>query len=125
MNTQALRKLNMALMLAMVIVVGCAFNSTDTVIKRQSNSETIEYGKSRKFVKEGITVVYLTGSPYEIGFTNGKLCKDEIEEANRPFFEKYELLIQNPNNLWLRMSKKLEDHVPEEYIEEMHGIYWI
>jgi len=38
---------------------------------------------------------------------------------------KYELLIQNPNNLWLRMSKKLEDHVPEEYIEEMHGIYWI
>ena len=96
-----------------------------TVIKRQSNSETIEYGKSRKFVKEGIAVVYLTGSPYEIGFANGKLCKDEIEEANRPFFEKYELLIQNPNNLWLRMSKKLEDHVPEEYIEEMHGIYWI
>jgi hypothetical protein len=75
MNTQALRKLNMALMLAMLIVAGCAFNSTDTVIKRQSNSETIEYGTSRKFVKEGITVVYRRDHPMRSDLPTGNYVK--------------------------------------------------
>ena len=41
----------MSLMLAMLIVADCAFNSTDTVIKKQSNSETIEYGNPKLWEK--------------------------------------------------------------------------
>jgi len=104
MNNQVIRKAFSALGLAMLLVVGCSSNSIDTVIKRQSNSKVIEYGKSRKYVKRGIAVVYLTGTPYEIGFAHGKLCRNEIKEANRPFFESYERLIQNPKNQWLSLS---------------------
>ena len=38
-------------MLAMLLVADCAFNSTDTVIKKQSNSETIEYGNPKLWEK--------------------------------------------------------------------------
>jgi hypothetical protein len=45
--------------------------------------EEIDYFKlSRKYKKAGIHIVYLTGSPYEIGLAHEKLCKNEILTAN-------------------------------------------
>ena len=122
MNNQIILKATVALGLAILIVAGCSINGTDTLKNGQSNNEIVEYGKSKKYVKNGITVVYLTGTPYEIGLAHGKLCKDEINEANKSFIEIYESLIQNPKNQWLSLSKELEKKIPVEYLEEMKGI---
>ncbi|MGI9569346.1 MAG: hypothetical protein ACR2PH_06330, partial [Desulfobulbia bacterium] len=116
MNNQIILKVSVALGLAFLMVAGCSINGTDTVKNRQPNNEIIEYGKSKKYVKNGITVVYLTGTPYKIGFAHGKLCKDEINKANKPFFEIYESLIHNPQDQWLSFSKKLEKTIPVEYL---------
>ena len=45
--------------------------------------ETAHFHQSKKYIKHGVTVVYLTGTPYEIGFAHGKLCKNEIMAANQ------------------------------------------
>ena len=43
--------------------------------------ETAHFHRSKKYIKHGVTVVYLTGTPYEIGLAHGKLCKNEIMDA--------------------------------------------
>ena len=48
------------------------------------------YGNSKKYLKNGVTVVYLAGTPYEIGLAHGKLCKKEIEELNARFFNLFD-----------------------------------
>ena len=86
-------------------------------------SEIIKFGKSKKIVKNGITVVYLSGSPYEIGFAHGKLCKEDILKAHEYHFRVYD----NRKNIesmkgWMKTAREIEKHSPEEYIEEMRGI---
>ena len=88
----------------------------------QPIEEAGHFNLSKKYIKAGITVVYLTGSPYEIGLAHGKLCKNEILTANKPFFDIYEKISLDPQNKWLEISRKLEKHIPKEYVEEMRGI---
>jgi predicted choloylglycine hydrolase len=88
----------------------------------QPIEEVGNHNFSKKYIKSGITVVYLTGSPYEIGFAHGKLCRKEILEINRPIFEYYQKLTDDSKSKWLSLSRSLEKHIPTEYIEEMQGI---
>ena len=88
----------------------------------QTFVETGSYGKSKKYLKNGITVVYLTGTPYEIGFAHGKLCKNEILEANKQIFDLYKVLLNHPESQWLKKSRWLENFIPKEYLNEMRGI---
>ena len=106
-----------------IAISGCGPHKTKLQdILSQPVEVTGHYKLSKKYTKAGITVVYLTGSPYEIGFANGKLCKNEIWTANKPFFDIYEKASLDPQNKWLSVAKKLGKHIPEEYLEEMRGI---
>ena len=105
-----------------IALSGCGPHKTNLQdMLSQPIEVTGHYKHSKKYTKAGITVVYLTGSPYEIGFANGKLCKNEILRANKPFLDIYEKVSLDPQNKWLEVSKKLEIHIPEEYLEEMRG----
>lgn len=88
----------------------------------QPIEEADHFKLSKKYIKAGTTVVYLTGSPYEIGLAHGKLCKNEILTANKPYFDIYEKISLDAQNKWLDISRKLEKHIPKEYVEEMRGI---
>jgi len=106
-----------------IALFGCGLHKTNLQdIINQPTEVISNYKLSKKYTRAGITVVYLTGSPYEIGFANGKLCKNEILTANKPFFDIYEKVSLDPQNKWLEVSKKLEIHIPKEYVEEMRGI---
>lgn len=114
----------------LIVIIAFIYCGSGCTPKTQIAQETIDhtitesdvYGKGRKYIKSGITVVYLTGLPYEIGFAHGKLCIREIKEVNKPFFEAYDRLEQNPASNWLKLSRGLEKNIPEEYVEEMRGI---
>jgi len=80
------------------------------------------FNRSKKYIKAGITVVYLTGTAYEIGFAHGKLCKDEIINVNKIYWDYYDHLKKLPDGKWLSLSRDLERYIPEEYILEMKGI---
>lgn len=106
-----------------IAISGCGpQKSSIQDILNQPIEKTGQYKLSKKYIRAGITVVYLTGSPYEIGLANGKLCKNEIWAANKPFFDIYEKASLDPQNEWLRLSKNLEQYIPKEYLEEMRGI---
>jgi len=122
LKNQIFRKSHLALGLTLILTIGCTFNPPTVVKETRSTTEVKEYGKSKKYKKNGITVVYLTGMPYEIGFAHGKLSKTEIRSVNKPFLELYDRLQKDPNNKWLKLSHQLEKNIPEEYIEEMRGI---
>lgn len=87
----------------------------------QSIEEVGHFNSSKKYKKSGITIVYLTGSPYEIGLAHGKLCREEILEINKPIFEFYNGMSEESKHWWSK-TENLEKQIPAEYIEEMHGI---
>ena len=108
---------------ATLLISGCATKTKSVEnLLNQPTTEISVFHQSRKYVKAGITVVYLTGTPYEIGLAHGKLFKKEIMEANRSFLWIYEKLSYNSQNQWLKVSKNLEKQIPMEYREEMRGI---
>ncbi|MGD9335657.1 MAG: hypothetical protein PVJ50_11800 [Desulfobacterales bacterium] len=73
------------------VISGCGHQKIDVQdLLSQPIEEAGHFNVSQKYIKAGITVVYLTGSPYEIGLAHGKLCKNEILTANKPFFDIYE-----------------------------------
>jgi len=80
------------------------------------------FNRSKKYIRAGITVVYLKGTAYEIGFAHGKLCKNEIINVNKIYWDYYDHLKKLPDGKWLSLSRDLERYIPEEYILEMKGI---
>jgi isopenicillin-N N-acyltransferase-like protein len=102
---------------------GCGHQKINAQDLLNQPIEEVEHFKfSKKYIKAGITVVYLTGTPYEIGLAHGKLCKREILEVNRFIFEYYQKISDDPQSQWLTLSRRLEKHIPTEYIDEMRGI---
>ena len=109
--------------IATFAISGCGHQKINIQdLLNQPIEEVGHFKLSKKYIKAGITVVYLAGSPYEIGLANGKLCKNEIMTANKPFLDIYGKVSLDPQNKWLEVSKKLEKHIPKEYLEEMRGI---
>ena len=108
-----------------ILLVLCSCVSKTTVLETSTvqPSEIIKFGKSKKIIKNGITVVYLSGNPYEIGYAHGKLCKEDILQAHEYYFALYD----NRENIesmqgWMKITREVEKYVPKEYIEEMRGI---
>ncbi len=78
---------------------------------------------------EEVPILYLKGTPFEIGYQEGKLLKDKIEKlfsrlykfARRqikiPFFWKFFL-----NYRLDRIYRGMEPFIPEEYKEELRGL---
>ena len=103
-------------------ISGCAYQKINVQDLLNQPIEEVDHFKScSKYKKAGITVVYLTGSPYEIGVAHGKLCREEILEINKPIFELYDSMTEESKHWWSK-AENLEKQIPAEYIAEMHGI---
>lgn len=102
---------------------GCGGNKVNVQdLVNQPIKEGGVFNQSKKYTKAGVTVVYLTGTPYEIGLAHGKLCKDEIRQVNQYCWDAYDKLTNTPDGKWLPLSRSLERYIPQEYIAEMKGI---
>jgi predicted choloylglycine hydrolase len=84
--------------------------------------------KKGKILKkeEGLTVVRLEGSPYEMGYQHGKALRNEIKyfASNlKDLFARYEgILGKLAFPIFRFASKILEKNIPKEFREEMRGI---
>ncbi len=91
----------------------------------QANGDTIIFGKNKKYTNDNIKIVYLQGSPFEIGYAHGKLMKNEIEDHVKFWLHYGKLRFLGTNygiNLLKERAKEVEQHIPSEYLEELHGI---
>ena len=106
-----------------IVLSGCSYKTVNVKdLINQPIQDIITFNQSKRYTKAGITVVYLTGTPYEIGFAHGKLCKNEIMDAHQYCWDAYDKLKNTPDGKWLPLSRSLEGYIPEEYIAEMKGI---
>lgn len=92
-----------------------------------SNMNSCEHGWLRK-EREGWWVMYLEGSPYEVGFAHGLLAQDLMAGQEKAFLERLAELI--PSKFYQRFmlgfvrffNRNLDQNVKEEYREEIFGI---
>jgi len=106
-----------------LVIPGCAPQNINVQgLLNQPIEEIGNFNFSRKYIKAGVTVVYLTGSPYEIGLAHGTLCKREILEVNRQYFEYFNQFLDDSSDKWEDFSKEFKKRIPQEYLEEMRGI---
>jgi len=106
-----------------LVIPGCAPQNINVQgLLNQPIEEIGNFNFSRKYIKAGVTVVYLAGSPYEIGLAHGTLCKREILEVNRQYFEYFNQFLDDSSDKWEDFSKELKKRIPQEYLEEMRGI---
>ena len=108
---------------AVFAISGCGHQKINVQdLLNQPIEEIGHFKSSKKYKKAGITVVFLTGSSYEIGLAHGKLCREEILEINKPIFDLYHGMTAEQKHYWLSKAEKLEKQIPAEYIDELHGI---
>ncbi len=88
--------------------------------------------------KDGLRIVKLSGTPYDIGLQHGKLLKDDIMRIYKIYLKdlvynkwmkEYAILgrggkeaYSNPRKVMTKFAKAMEKNIPEEYIQEMKGI---
>ena len=82
-----------------IITSGCVYQKVNIQdLVNQPIEEMGNYNQSKKYIKAGIKVVYLEGSPYEIGFAHGKLCKNEIKNVNKIYWDYYDYHNKQPDD---------------------------
>src|SRR5690606_30340185 len=76
----------------------------------------------------GLFEMYVSGSPFELGVINGKLCQQQIADQEIAFTEQIKTMIPSANYLkFLKyvigfVNKDLPDYVLPEYQKEIYGI---
>jgi hypothetical protein len=78
------------------------------------------FGRAKFWEKEGIYIVYLEGTPFEMGYQQGKLLKESIRTNVKYSNTEIEKL-GNPESTQ-RILKNIEKALPQEFIEEIKGI---
>lgn len=85
---------------------------------------------------QGNLILHVKGSPYEMGYQQGVLCKESVEKMTIEYPERLTpsmMGFKSDNSMLLSLwplFRKIginrclaaEKHIPEEYREEMHGI---
>ena len=84
-------------------------------------------GRGRLVVKHGARLCTLEGSPYEIGFQHGRLLKGEMGHLMDSVLCAVGIAYTLEKRAWFPdvmrgAFKRLEPHIPEEYLEEMKGL---
>ncbi len=128
----------LALFLILWLIYAVSTRLTDPVIPEASKTEmtrisqgdsshACEHGWLRK-TGDGWWMMYLEGSPYEIGYAHGLLSRELMANQEMAFTERLAELI--PSRFYQRFmlgfvrffNRNLDDHVLPEYREEIYGI---
>lgn len=92
------------------------------------SAEKKVYEKGYLGEKDGILVLHLKGSPYEMGYQHGMLTKHLMEQSKEAFDEAIPPIKGGKVGEWIIKRYlfwklgKMEKYVPEEFIEELKGM---
>jgi len=71
--------------------------------------------------RNGITILHLSGTNYEMGYQHGYFLKNEIREVLRTWLFAFETTSYSYNRL-LEIWNIMDDYLPDEYKDEMQGM---
>ncbi len=69
-------------------------------------------------VKNGVKILHISGTNYEMGYQHGYLLKEETHQTLRAFLNYTDVSYEALINTW----NVMKDYIPHEYIEEYQGI---
>jgi len=107
------------LVLLVIIIVTLVCNIQP--VEAEPSNVIATCGKGYLENVNGLLVLHVKGSPYEMGYQNGFLLKDSIQELTQYLIQEmirrgysYEYLVN--------CAQAMEPHIPQEYIQEMEGL---
>ncbi len=68
--------------------------------------------------RDGIKILHISGSNYEMGYQHGYLLRNETQQDLRAFLNDASL----PYEKLLEMWNATKEYIPDEYIRELHGL---
>jgi len=106
-------------MIKKFIVVFLCFLLTLNILPVRGTSNTpdfLSYGWLE--VRDGVKILHIGGSNYEMGYQHGSLLKEEVRQDLRAFLNYSNASMDYLLDVW----NEMKDYVPQEYIEEMQGL---
>ncbi|MCB0329868.1 MAG: hypothetical protein KDD70_09395 [Bdellovibrionales bacterium] len=123
-------RLRLLILFSLFLLSGCGIWRIDTmhvlvrsdVIKSMEQEEEIISKASLGWSEDGrIRVLHVRGTPYERGYQHGKLLRKEVQE-NLGYLYKRALSTFHSEEIFAEVYERLRPHIPQEYIDEMHGL---
>ena len=96
-------------------------------LKPESRDGKVWFGKSWRGQREGLLVVHLKGSPFEMGYASGVLLKDQIHTLENEFLDMVrgyvpqEWKLQLLKTYVIYRNRHLSDYVPQDYRMEIYA----
>ena len=105
----------LTLLLISIVTLPC------NIVKAEPRNVIATYGSGYLEDVDGVLVLHVKGSPYEMGYQNGYLLKDSIQAHTQ--FRIQEMIDMDYSYEYLvNCAQAMESHIPQEYIEEMQGL---
>ncbi len=111
----------LALVIFVVLISSVSLASLTSV--KATNFVIDRYGKGYLENVDGLLVLHLKGSPYEMGYQHGVLLKEQIQENGQKYL--YDTIIGNwgfSYEYLLSCSNTMKPYIPQEYKDEMQGL---
>jgi isopenicillin-N N-acyltransferase like protein len=118
------------ILLFSLLLNGCSLSRIDTMspfLRSDIVSTTDDEQKILSKAKIGwdnsknIRVIYLSGSPYEIGYQHGALLRSEVQDNLQYLYHSAIRKFKMPE-LFDEAFERMRPHIPENYLQEMHGL---
>jgi isopenicillin-N N-acyltransferase-like protein len=96
-------------------------------LKPESRDGKIWLGKSWVAQREGLTVIYLKGSPFEMGYADGVLMQDKMHTLENGFLEMIRgyvpqhWVMEILKNYVIYRNRHLSDFIPPDYRTEIYA----
>ena len=96
-------------------------------LKPESRDGKIWLGKSWTARRDGLLVVYLTGSPFEMGYADGVLMQSQMHTLENEFLTMIQGYVPRPwirellKNYVIYRNRHLSEFVPLKYRQEIYG----
>jgi len=96
-------------------------------LKPEARDGKIWLGKSWAGQREGLTVIYLKGSPFEMGYAEGVLLADKMHTLENEFLKMIQgyvpqhWVMELLKNYIIYRNRHLGDFVPLDYRQEIYG----
>jgi len=81
-----------------------------------------EEHRDRLRIVEGIPVVRLSGTPYEMGYQHGKILDKQIRHLYYEYFEKMVVPLVGGQSGLKKWAEKVKPFIPPHLLEEMRGL---
>ena len=91
------------------------------ITSEEQEREIMSRAKLSRTEDERIRVVFVSGTPYEMGYQHGKLLREEVND-NLGYIYDQALRKFHFQELFAEVYERMRPHIPQKYIEEMHGL---